>query len=259
MTTHAAPYNPRELQACAAARLLEDGKAVFVGTGLPIVATMLAQRTHAPRLLIVFEAGGIGPEPPVLPISVGDSRTFYRAMAASSMHDTMSMAQAGYVDYGFLGAAQIDRYGNINTTVIGDWERPKVRLPGSGGANDVGSFSFRTIIIMQQDARRFVQKLDFLTTPGYLDGPGARERVGLPAHSGPYRVITQLGVFGFDDATKQMQLLSVHPGVSVQEASTASAFPILVAGDVTTTEPPTAEELRLLRAIDPMGMSIGKG
>ena len=250
-------YGPRELQACVAARMLEDKKAVFVGTGLPIVAAMLAQRTHAPRLLIIFEAGGIGPEIPVLPISVGDSRTFHKAMAASTMHDTMSMAQAGYVDYGFLGAAQIDRFGNLNTTVIGDWARPKVRLPGSGGANDVGSFCHRTIIIMQQDARRFVQQLDFLTTPGYLDGPGARERAGLPAHSGPYRVITQLGVFGFETESKQMQLLSVHPGITVAEATAASAFEILVADHVTTTEPPTEQELKLLREIDPMGMSVG--
>jgi len=138
-------YTLREYMACAAARLLEDQRSVFVGTGLPIIAAMLANRTHAPGLLIVFEAGGMGPQSPVLPISVGDSRTVYRAVAASSMHDSMSLTQAGYLDYGFLGAAQMDRYGNINTTVIGEWERPKVRLPGSGGANDVGSLCFQTL------------------------------------------------------------------------------------------------------------------
>jgi acyl CoA:acetate/3-ketoacid CoA transferase beta subunit len=129
-------YNPTELLAYVAANLLEDNKSVFVGTGLPMIAGMLAQRTHAPNLLIIFEAGGIGPQVPVLPISVGDSRTFYRACAASSMHDVMSAGQAGYVDYGFLGAAQMDPYGNLNTTVIGPHETPTVRLPGSGGAND---------------------------------------------------------------------------------------------------------------------------
>jgi len=251
-------YSLRKLQACVAARMLENHRSVFVGTGLPMIAALLAQRTHAPGILIVFEAGGIGPQPPVLPISVGDSRTFHRAVAASSMHDAMSAAQAGYLDYGFLGAAQIDMYGNINTTVIGPWEHPRARLPGSGGGNDLGSFCHRTIVIMQQDPRRFVTKLDFLTTPGYLSGPGARERAGLPAGSGPYRVITQLGVYGFQEESKRMQLLSVHPGVTVEEACASSAFEILVPGRVETTTPPTEEELRLLGEIDPMGISVGR-
>ena len=251
-------YNLREFQACVASRMLEDKKSVFVGTGLPMVATMLAQRTHAPGLLIVFEAGGIGPYPPVLPISVGDSRTFYRAVAASSMHDAISAAQHGYLDYGFLGAAQLDLYGNINTTVIGDWQRPRARLPGSGGANDVGSFCHRTIVIMRQDRQRFVERVDFLTTPGYLDGPGARERAGLPAGSGPYRVITQLAVYGFDEHSKKLALVSLHPGVTIDQVRENSAFPILIPDQVPATEPPTAEELRLLREIDPLGISIGK-
>ncbi|MBN1148976.1 MAG: CoA-transferase subunit beta, partial [Anaerolineales bacterium] len=207
-------YSPTVLLACVAARLLEDRKSVFVGTGLPMIAAMLAQRTHAPGLLIVFEAGGVGPQIPVLPISVGDSRTFYKAVSASSMHDVMSLSQAGYLDYGFLGAAQIDRFGNINTTVIGPYEAPTARLPGSGGANDVGSFCHRTIIIMRQDKRKFVERVDFVTTPGYLGGPGEREKAGLPAGSGPYRVITQLGVYDFNESTKAMQLASLHPGVS---------------------------------------------
>jgi glutaconate CoA-transferase subunit B len=258
MRNEAPPYTLRQLQACAAARMLEDGKSVFVGTGLPMIAAMLAQRTHAPGLLIVFEAGGIGPRPPVLPISVGDSRTFYQAVAASSMHDSMSASQAGYLDYGFLGAAQLDMYGNINTTVIGAWEWPKVRLPGSGGANDVGSFCHRTIIIMQQDRRRFVPRLDFLTTPGYLEGPGGRERAGLPAGSGPYRVITQLGVYGFNQASKRLQLLTAHPAVTVEEIVESSAFEILLPDHVEVTAPPTEEDLHLLREIDPLGISVGK-
>ena len=258
MVKPAKNYTPTELLACVAAKMLEDKKSVFVGTGLPMIASMLAQRTHAPNLLIVFEAGGIGPQIPVLPISVGDSRTFYRAVAASSMHDSMSISQAGYLDYGFLGAAQIDMYGNINTTIIGDWEKPKVRLPGSGGANDVGSLCQRTIIIMRQDKRRFVEKVDFITTPGYLDGPGARERAGLPEGSGPYRVITQLGVYGFDEETKKMKLLAVHPGVTVEDIKANSSFEIIIPEKVETTQPPTEEELRLLHEIDPTGMAIGK-
>ena len=258
MVKPAKNYTPTELLACVAAKMLEDKKSVFVGTGLPMIASMLAQRTHAPNLLIVFEAGGIGPQIPVLPISVGDSRTFYRAVAASSMHDSMSISQAGYLDYGFLGAAQIDMYGNINTTIIGDWEKPKVRLPGSGGANDVGSLCQRTIIIMRQDKRRFVEKVDFITTPGYLDGPGARERAGLPEGSGPYRVITQLGVYGFDEETKRMKLLAVHPGVTINDVKENSSFELIIPDRVETTEPPTEEELRILHEIDPTGMAIGK-
>jgi len=251
-------YSPTEMMAVIAARTLEDGKSVFVGTGLPMIAAMLAQRTHAPNLLIVFEAGGIGPRVPTLPISVGDSRTFHQAVAASSMHEVMSLSQAGYLDYGFLGAAAIDRYGNINTTVIGDYDSPKARLPGSGGANDVGSFCWQTIVIMRQEKRRFAEKVDFLTTPGYLTGPGAREAAGLPAGSGPYRVITQLGVYGFEETSKRMQLLAVHPGVAVEQVQAESEFEILLAAEVGTSLPPTAEEQALLHEIDPMGMAVGR-
>ena len=251
-------HNATQLLAYVAAGLLEDESSVFVGTGLPMIASMLAQRTHAPHLLIIFEAGGIGPQVPVLPISVGDSRTFYRAVAASSMHDVMSASQAGYVDYGFLGAAQIDAYGNLNTTVIGEWKHPTVRFPGSGGGNDVGSLCRRTIIVMRQDPRRFVEKLDFVTTPGYLDGPGARERAGLPADSGPYRVITQLGLFDFDEGTKRMRLVATHPGFSVADVQAASGFELIVPDDIRTTEPPSAEALEAMRESDPTGMVIGK-
>ena len=251
-------YKPIELLAYVASGLLEDKKSVFVGTGLPMIAAMLAQRTHAPGLLIVFEAGGIGPQVPVLPISVGDSRTFYRAVAASSMHDVMSASQSGYLDYGFLGAAQIDPYGNLNTTVIGDWDNPRVRLPGSGGANDVGSLCWRTIIVMRQDQRRFVERLDFLTTPGYLDGPGARERAGLPAGSGPHRLITQLGLYGFDEESRCMKLLATHPGITIDDVQASSSFELIIPDDVGTTEPPPPEVRRILGEIDPAGMVIGK-
>lgn len=249
-------YSSIELLACTASRMLEDQKSVFVGTGLPIIATMLAQRTHAPHLLIVFEAGGVGPQIPVLPISVGGSRTFHRAVLASSMHDTMAMTQAGYLDYGFLGAAQIDAYGNVNTTVIGTHDRPTVRLPGSGGGNDVGSLCWRTIVIMRQEKRRFVKKLDFLTTPGYLSGPGSREAVGLPEGTGPYRVITQLGVYAFDDSTKRMRLLSLHPGVTLDQVREQSSFEIPVSAKLSVSEPPTPKELRILREIDPEGIVL---
>ena len=251
-------YSSTELLACVAANILEDKKSVFVGTGLPMIAAMLAQRTHAPNLLLFFEAGGIGPEMPVLPISVGDSRTFYHAIAASSMHDSMSMAQAGYIDYGFLGGAQIDMFGNLNTTVIGSYEHPKVRLPGSGGANDVGTLCNKTIIIMRQDKHRFLEKIDFLTTPGYLDGYDSREKMGLPLRSGPYRVISQLGVYGFDNESKRMQLLSIHPGVTIDQIKENSGFKMIIPKKISITKTPSKKELLILKKIDPSGMIIRK-
>lgn len=255
----ASRYSENELLISVASKLLEDGTSALVGTGLPMLAGMLAQKTHAPNLLIIFEAGGIGPIIPTLPISVGDSRTFHRAIAASSMHDVMSYAQAGYVDFGFLGAAQLDKHGNINTTVIGHHDHPKARLPGSGGANDVGSFARRTIIIIRQDKRRFVEKCDFLTTPGYLDGEGARERAGLPSGTGPYRVITQLGLFDFGGKNKTIRLIALHPGVSVRDVQENSSFGIEISQDLGLTTPPTEEEIRILNEeIDPAGIVLRK-
>jgi len=253
-----ADYTTNELLACAASHVLQDGKTVFVGTGLPMIAGMLAQRTHAPNMLIVFEAGGIGPQVPVLPISVGDSRTVHRAIAASSMHEAMSMGQSGYIDFGFLGGAQIDMYGNLNTTVLGDHDAPKVRLPGSGGANDVGSFCHRTILIMRQDKRKFAGRMDFITTPGYLKGGESRYEAGLPAGTGPYRVISQLAIFDFEPVSKRMRLCSTHPGVKVEDVLENSGFEILVPERVLTTEPPTQKELEELQRIDPAGMVIAK-
>ena len=253
-------YNPVELMACVASRIFEDKKSVLVGTGLPIVCAVLAQKTHAPNLLIVFEAGGVGPQVPVIPISVGDSRTACRAVMATGMDYVMSTAQAGYIDYGMLGAAQIDPYGNINTTVIGTYDKPKVRLPGSGGGNDVGSLCWRQIITMQQDARKFVEKLDFVTTPGFIGSPQDRERAGLPKGTGPYRVVTPLGVMGFEQRSGRMMLLSTHPGITVAQIRANTGFQLIIPDRVTVTEPPSAEELRILRTeIDPTGIVLGKG
>jgi glutaconate CoA-transferase subunit B len=253
-------YNLREYLAFIGASILEDKKSVFVGTGLPIIASMLAQKTHAPDLLIIFEAGGMGPRLAELPISVGESRTYYEGVCASSMHDVMSLSQAGFADYGFLGAAQMDMYGNINTTVIGDHDTPKVRLPGSGGANDVGSFSRRLVtIIANQSKRSFVNKVDFLTTPGYLDGPRGRERAGLPSGTGPYRVITQLGIYGFDEETKRLKLISLHSGIDIDEVKQNSSFDIIILGEIKTSPEPTEQDLRILREeIDPAGIVLGK-
>src|SRR5215472_14135715 len=211
-------YNAMELMICCAARLLEDGRTVAVGTGVPCAAAMLAQRTTAPNLVIFFEAGGVAPQLPTMPISVGDSRTLHRALMATSMADIMETCQRGVMDYTFLGGAQIDAYGNLNSTMIGfDYARPRVRFPGSGGANDLASLCWRILVVTSHDRRRFVDRLDFLTTPGYLTGPGAREAAGLAPGTGPYRVITDLAVLGYHDETKRMQVLSLHPGVTREQ------------------------------------------
>src|ERR671929_808212 len=217
-------YTAMELMICCAARELEDGKTVAVGTGLPCAAAMLAQRTHAPNLVVAFEAGGVAPQLPTMPISVGDSRTFYRGLMATSMADVMQFAQRGMIDYTFLGGAQIDAYGNLNSTVIGDYAKPKVRFPGSGGACDLASLCWRTMVVTNHDPRRFVARLDFLTTPGYLTGPGAREAAGLPPGTGPYRVITDLAVLGYHEQTCRMEVLSLHPGVGLEQVRRATGF-----------------------------------
>lgn len=252
-------YNAMELMICVAARLLEDGATVGVGTGAPCAAAMLAQKTHAPGLVVAFEAGGLAPVLPAMPISVGDSRTTHRALMATSMCDIMEACQRGVMDYAFLGGAQIDAYGNLNSTVIGDYHAPSVRFPGSGGANDFASFCWRTLIITQHDRRRFVEKVAFLTTPGYLTGPGAREAAGLPKGGGPYRVITDLAVLSFSETTCRMQVESLHPGVTVDRVRENTGFDLGRMGHITETVPPETEELRVLRdEVDPHGVIIGR-
>jgi glutaconate CoA-transferase subunit B len=253
-------YNAMELMICCAARILEDGRTVAVGTGVPCAAAMLAQRTHAPNLVILFEAGGVAPQLPTMPISVGDSRTFYRAVMATSMADVMETCQRGLIDYTFLGGAQIDVYGNLNSTLIGsDYPRPRVRFPGSGGANDLASLCWRILVVTNHDRRRFVEKLDFLTTPGYLGGPGAREAAGLPPGTGPYRVITDLAVLGYHEQTRRMQVLSLHPGVSLEQVRAATSFDLGVVEPLATTRPPTLPELTILRdEVDPHRYLLGR-
>jgi glutaconate CoA-transferase, subunit B len=195
-----------------------------------------------------------------MPISVGDSRTFYRGLMATSMADVMETCQRGLMDYTFLGGAQIDPYGNLNSTLIGaDYSRPKVRLPGSGGANDLASLCWRILVIMNHDIRRFVSKLDFLTTPGYLTGPGAREAAGLPPETGPFRVITDMAVLGFHEKTKRMEILSLHPGVTLEQVRTATGFELGVKEPLTITEPPSDIELQILRQdVDPHRYILGR-
>jgi glutaconate CoA-transferase subunit B len=250
-----AAYTLTDLMIIAAAKELPDGEAVLVGTGLPVAAALFAQKTHAPSLLLCFEAGGVGPEKiPRLPLTVGEGITAERAVEAASMAGIMSLAARGVVQYGFLGGAQIDPYGNLNSTVIGEHDRPQTRFPGSGGANDIGSLCRRTLIIMKHEKRRFLPRVDFVTTPGYLTGPGARERAGLPEDTGPYRVISTLGVMGFEPASKRMELRKVYPGVSAAQVQQETGFELLVSGGLQEAAAPTAEEVRILRTVvDPLG------
>jgi glutaconate CoA-transferase subunit B len=240
-------YNPNELLICTASRLMPDSTTAFIGTGIPMLAASLAQRMHAPNLIAVFEFGGTGAILEELPIAVGERRSFHKAVAASGICDIMETAQRGLIEYGFLGGAQIDPYGNLNSTVIGEYYQPKVRLPGSGGGNDVGSHCWRTIAIMRHDRKRFVEKVDFITTPGYLSGPGAREGVGLPPNTGPHRVVTTLALLGYHPESKRMMLLSTQPGVEVEEVLENTGFDLEISDKVEKNEPPTAEELRILR------------
>ncbi|MBU4605947.1 MAG: 3-oxoacid CoA-transferase [Proteobacteria bacterium] len=254
-----APYNMMEMMICASARLLEDGRTVAVGTGAPCAAAMLAQKTHAPNLMIAFEAGGLAPRLSRMPISVGDSRTFFQADYAAGMAEMMTTCARGMIDYAFLGGAQIDQYGNLNSTSVGDYNKPKVRFPGSGGANDFASLCWRTMIMTVHNRSRFVEKVEFLTSPGYLGGPGEREEAGLPPNTGPYKIITDLAILGYGEQSRRMRLESLHPGVSVDKVRENTGFALEIPEKVALTPEPTAEALRVLREqVDPQRLVIGK-
>ncbi len=251
-------YSPLEMMAICGARAIKDGEMVFAGTGLPMLSAALAQKTHAPRAKAAYEGGFIDPRNVDLAFSVADSRLHYRAAAAIGLIETLGvLLQGGRIDVGFVGAAQIDEYGNINTTLIGDFERPTVRLPGSGGGNDIVSCAKRVVVIMTHDKRKFVKKLDYFTSPGFIDGPGAREREGLKG-GGPAVVITDLCQMDFDEKTKRIRLKSVHPGATVQQVLDNVSFDLMVPEQVPTTSPPTEEELAVLRSLDPQGIYLGK-
>ena len=251
-------YSTLELMAACGSRAINDHEVVFVGTGLPMVASLLAKRMHAKNAKIVFEAGFIDSNAVDIACSIADSRLAYRASAAVGLIETLGLLlQGGHCDVGFVGAAQIDEYGNLNTTYIGDFDHPKVRLPGSGGGNDIVSSAKRIVVIMKHEKRKFTKKLDYLTSPGYLDGPGARERVGLKG-GGPVLVVTDFCQLGFDEKTKKLKLLTVHPGMTVQQVVENTGCDLIVKEPVPETEPPTYEEISLLRIIDPEGIYIPK-
>ncbi|MFL5266183.1 MAG: CoA-transferase subunit beta [Stellaceae bacterium] len=251
MTISAATHTGSELLAVMSARLLADGQVVFAGVGIPLLAATLAQRLHAPGLTILFEGGTIGAfvEPGKLPPSTNEQRCTRRANMVLGSTDVLLLLQRGYVDIGFMGGAQIDRYGNLNSSFIGNPESPATRLPGTGGGNDIASLT-QMIVAMKHEKRRFVERVDYITSPGFLVGGDTRRSSGLIT-GGMYRVVTDLGIFGFEEHSKRMQLLALHPGVTADHVQANTGFELLVAPDLEVTEPPTEEELRVLRHLDP--------
>ncbi len=244
-------YTANELLTVMSARLLEDGQVVFAGVGVPLLAATLAQRMHAPGLTILFEGGTIGAfvEPGQLPPSTNEQRCTRRANMLLSSTDVLLLLQRGYVDIGFMGGAQIDQYGNLNSSFIGDPDNPKTRLPGTGGGNDIASLA-HMIVAMRHEKRRFVEKVDFVTSPGYLTGGTSRAEAGLVS-GGMYRVVTDLAIMGFDEESRRMKVLALHPGVGLEEVQANTGFELLAEPDVPAMQPPRADELAVLRRLDP--------
>ncbi len=255
MATDPSVWTPSELMVTAAARALGDGEVVFVGIGLPNLACNLARRTHAPNLVLVYESGAVGAQPERVPVSIGDPALATGALAIASMAEIFGpYLQGGRIDVGFLQGAQIDRFGNLNTTVIGDYAHPKVRLPGSGGACEIAIHAQRVVVIAPQSRRSFPATIDFRTSVGHLDGGDARARLGLPG-AGPVGVITQLATYGFRDG--EMELATLHPGVTLDDVRANLGWEPKVAAEVGTTEPPSERELRLLREeLDPQRLYL---
>jgi len=244
-------YTASELLAVMSSRVLKDGQIVFAGVGIPLLAATLAQGTHCPGLTILFEGGVIGPviEPGKLPPSTNEQRCTIRANMVLSSTDVLLLLQRGYVDVGFMGGAQIDQYGNLNSSFIGDPAKPKTRLPGTGGGNDIASLA-QMIVAMKHEKRRFVERVDFVTSPGFLRGGTTRRDSGLPA-GGMYRVVTDLGIFGFDGQTKRMSIVALHPGVTVEQVQENTGFELAANPQAGVTERPTERELGFLRKLDP--------
>jgi glutaconate CoA-transferase subunit B len=250
-------YTPSELMAVAGAREIKDREVVAVGLGLPVVASFLAKQTHAPNMTMLFELGVIDSEPIHAGVGLADPRVWYRAKVLSSFVDILgSILHKGRVDVGFLGGLETDQYGNLNTTLVGD-PRGKFRhMVGSGGANDIASSAKRNIIIMRHDARKLKKTISFITSPGYVTGGESRAKAGLSG--GPSRVITDKAIFGFHPETKQMMLMSIHPGNTIEDVVGTMGFAPVVPKDVPYTELPEKEQLRIIReVIDPRKMYMG--
>lgn len=252
------PFSTQELYVIEASRYIEDHEIVFAGTGLPLICTLFAQKTHAPHLCYVVETGPIAPLVLPTPLSVSDSRVMHKALRLGSLREVLGcLLQRGMVDVGFLGGAEIDQYGNINTTVIGDYQSPRVRFPGSGGANDIASHAKKILIITKHEKRRFPEKCNFITSPGYINGPDERAQAGLPSTQPVIRIITNLAVMETNPATGKFQIVKLLPGVSVEDVLAHTGFEPGLAQPIETVQAPSTTELRILREeVDPQGFYI---
>ena len=249
-------YTAIEMMAVAAARQIKDHEVIFVGTGLPMLASMLALNTHAPHAVIMYESGYVGCRNRDTARIIGDIRLMLNLTQVTTMVDVLGLLQSGRVDVGFLGGAQIDRYGNINATTIGDYNHPKVRLPGSGGAVDIATNAKRLLIIVNHEKRRFPEKVDYVTSPGWLSGTDSRHEAGL-RWGGPDKVITDLAIMGFDEHSRRMRLESLHPGATAEKVRSETGFELIIPEMVPSTQPPTREEVRILReVVDPTGFFL---
>ena len=251
-------YSLDELMVVEASRYIDDGDVVMVGTGMPMVASLFAQKNHAPEMCYIVETGPVAPQVIPTPISVSDPRVMYRAVRLGSLLDALGgVLQRGLADVAFLGGAQIDEFANVNSTVIGDYDRPKVRFPGSGGANDLASHASRILIITRHEKRRFPRRCDYITSPGYIDGPDGRRNAGLPVAYPEIFVITDLTVMAIDRSTGRLRVEKLMPGVTIDQVRENTGFDPAEAPEVAIVEPPTAAELTLLRdEVDPEGIYL---
>lgn len=260
MDNKASDYTLQELMLVELSKEVKNGDVVIIGTGIPLLGIFLAQKTHAPEVFAITEAGPIGVNPAYLPFSVADTAFTMGATMVGGLAESLGLVHAGRVDLGFLGGAQIDKFGNLNTTCIGDCEAENVRnrLPGSGGGNDIASCYKKTVITMVHRKDKFVEKLDYNTSPGFLGGGDEREKLGYPGE-GPIKVVSNLGVFRFDEITKEMYLDSYHPGITIEQIKENTGWDLKVGKDVKETEAPTVEQVKLLRELDPAGVFLNKG
>jgi glutaconate CoA-transferase subunit B len=250
-------YTPAEMMATVAARELRDGEVVYVGIGLPNLACNLARATHAPRLLLIYESGAVGAEPERLPVSIGDPSLVTGSLMVCGMADVFQyLLQNGRIEVGFLGGAQIDRFGNINTTVVGAYGRPTVRLPGSGGAAEIAIHARRTVVISRLSRRAFPESVDFVTSPGHRMRAGTRRELGMPG-AGPVRVVTDKGILEADPETGELVLAALYPGISADDMRAGVGWPLRCRETLHEVEPPGSEDLRLLRdELDPRGLYL---
>lgn len=258
---YATHYTPQEMMAAVCAREICDDDIAFVGIGIPMLAGLIASKTHAPNATLVYEAGGVGAISRRMPLTISDNPTTENALLATEMWRLFSDTQAGFINKGIIGGAQVDIYGNLNTNVImgkGDYTSPKVRLPGTGGANDIASSCAETIIMMKLVKGKFVKRVDYISAPGHLSGPGSREKAGLKG-GGPSALISDKGIFRFDPITKEMYLHAVFPGIDPDEIKTYFDWELKVADHLEVVEPPLEEQIQIIRQYDPQGAVLSGG